>query len=595
MRQLIVMTAAVTLAFCSSSQASVSLTRWQDQARATSGNVVANPSTWIFDGSGGVNINYGNLDADGAPWTQDLGASVEFIFNLEDNDRSICLGSLYGWNNAGLNEYKLEQFSESGKFGITAVDLVDARFDGASSIFNTDTHVIYVNRTDGNYELFVNGISRGTDTRVGEWVTNGGVGKLGSRPNGNDAAKGTIYALGTYNRALNGPEIGDLYMAWKGYEPQLTAKLSPIDGHYYQLGESTTWDQARANAVATSLAGVPGHLVTISNEEENRLVQLLSDDCWIGLTDATAVSSIDGWNPAAELGTAEGGATWSSPYPPAGEVPDEPTERGYGFRWIDGTPLVYQGWVSGEPNDAGSAEDAAVSRPWGWNDHKAGSTLGQGDHRIPSVIEFDTVLGGHKFDVLERRSTIAMDHLAAARSLLDLPPGAPQIAAEETARLFALSLADPEAGDVSEDTIAVPFLTDTPGDDDYFALRATTQLEIPTAGQWTFAIVHNDYAELAIGGWHYSTAPSASGTHLHTMHLDAGPNPLELVFLERTGNAHLQLFAAEGTHDTFDPFIFRLVGDELGGGLHLVPEPSTFILLAVAAVGLLAYTRRRRK
>jgi len=283
-----------------------------------------------------------------------------------------------------------------------------------------------------------------------------------------------------------------------------------------------------------------------------------------------------------------------------GEIPDQPTERGYGFKWLDGTPLVYQNWAGGEPNDAGDdGEDAVQIGADGlWNDHRAGLTLGQTDHLLPSVVEYDTVLDQWKFDILERKADTgvfgSLTTIQEAKDLLALPSGHEAIAAEATGQLFAVSFADPEAADPNSEYVTMPFLTDTTANDDFFALKMAAQVDIPTAGQWTFALTHDDLVELTIGGESFTPA-AAYGTHSHVFDLEAGPTELDLVFLECSGDAGLQLFAAEGSYDAFDPLFFRLVGDEQGGGLSLVPEPSSLFLLSMGVMGLLAFALRKRR
>ncbi|MBI9019572.1 MAG: PEP-CTERM sorting domain-containing protein [Phycisphaerae bacterium] len=198
--------------------AALDLTAWQAQAAATAGNVVADNTGWTFDGSAGVDFDYGNLDEDGNLGSNGAGTSVEYIFNLTDNDYSVALGSFFGWNNAEINVVKLEQWANTGVFGLTSPGVVDSNFNGALSTFDVDTHVVFINRADGDYEIYVNGVSMGLDTRGGgKWVTNGGLGKLGAfgKSDGTqvDICSGDIYAVGTYNRALDAGEVADLAAA----------------------------------------------------------------------------------------------------------------------------------------------------------------------------------------------------------------------------------------------------------------------------------------------------------------------------------------------------------------------------------------------
>ena len=66
------------------------------------------------------------------------------------------------------------------------------------------------------------------------------------------------------------------------------------NGHYYQLvffDNSVTWQEAAADAFARHHKGMPGHLATVTSEEEHRFIvdQLLEgreiDNAWFGLTD----------------------------------------------------------------------------------------------------------------------------------------------------------------------------------------------------------------------------------------------------------------------------------------------------------------------
>ncbi|MDZ7848273.1 MAG: C-type lectin domain-containing protein [Owenweeksia sp.] len=80
-------------------------------------------------------------------------------------------------------------------------------------------------------------------------------------------------------------------------------------GHSYFLSnDSVAGDVAAALAVAAG-----GHLVTISNSTENSLVSsFTTKEFWIGLADTAVEGS---------------------------------------FEWINGEPLSYTNWASGEPND----------------------------------------------------------------------------------------------------------------------------------------------------------------------------------------------------------------------------------------------------
>ena len=197
--------------------------------------------------------------------------------------------------------------------------------------------------------------------------------------------------LGIAGRAHSGPLFTGPYGAggtWNVYE----LAMEPA---------GATWDGARVNATSMSFRGLPGHLVTLGSAAENSFVagiaaQLDDGDVWIGLTDATAVSTLDGFDPVTELGTAEFGATYSLPYPPAGQTPsDTPgVQRGEGWAWITGEPLLYQAWLGpNSPNDYEN-EDAAQMRDGtdGWSDNHAGATIGDDDARFLYIVEYETRL-----------------------------------------------------------------------------------------------------------------------------------------------------------------------------------------------------------
>lgn len=131
-------------------------------------------------------------------------------------------------------------------------------------------------------------------------------------------------------------------------------------------------------------AGEIGHMVTIPNAEVNNFVlSIRQGDSWIGLTDN------DGEDAAlTALGTSEGGDENALPDPAPG-VPPINGQKGFGWKWVDGTPLNYQNWAGGEPNDSGG-EDA--TEMWGggvWNDNKVGTPLQDNGSTRPYFVEYD--------------------------------------------------------------------------------------------------------------------------------------------------------------------------------------------------------------
>lgn len=220
----------ISLIAASSISASAALTAWQAAAAGIASNVTndTNGGAGFTLAGTGIAYDYGDL-SNGSTTTIGPGNAVEFIFNASDSGASIVLGGLNGWNNAEDYNFKLEQFSNKGIYGLTASGVTDADYTGVASTFNTDTHVVFVNRADNKMELYINGVSQGTSTRDGGWVTNGGTGTIGSAKanTAQDTLSGTVYGVASYNTAISSADVTTLYNAWVAPvpEPSSTALL----------------------------------------------------------------------------------------------------------------------------------------------------------------------------------------------------------------------------------------------------------------------------------------------------------------------------------------------------------------------------------
>jgi hypothetical protein len=106
-------------------------------------------------------------------------------------------------------------------------------------------------------------------------------------------------------------------------------------------------------------------------------------------------------------------------------------------------------------------------------------------------------------------------------------------------------------------------------DQDNFAVEATATITIPSPGNWTFGVSSDDGFSLSIGGFYMSYPdPRGPGDTLQTSYFsDAGDYPLDLISYECGGGSEVELYAAPGTFSSWNPTIFRLVGDVANGGL----------------------------
>ena len=205
--------------------ANADLIDWQAAAAGTAGNVVADGTGWTFDGTAGtgVDFDFGALDAiDGKPVD---GSTVEFLVNFSDAGSSIGLGYMFGWSpGSEINFFKFEQWNNTEKFGITVPGYWDKTM-ATDSIFDEDVHVVFVRNGSGTMDLYVNGVFAETEATKTNWRLDGGVGMLGSAPNGNDVPTGTIYGVATYDVALTAGQIAGLAAVAEIPEPATMALL----------------------------------------------------------------------------------------------------------------------------------------------------------------------------------------------------------------------------------------------------------------------------------------------------------------------------------------------------------------------------------
>lgn len=214
--------------------AHATLADWYTQVTATANNVVAatggggggqtgaNGSGWSFTGSTGTAFDYGNLAVGYNTAGANIGntsagatyATIEYIFNLSDTGNSLALGSYLGFNGTETYVMKLEQYNNSGRFGVTSSSVRDATIPGGTSAFNRTVNATFVLNAAA-WTLYIDGVSKGTDSAGALWRLVGGAGTLGSAASlTSDRVSGTISGVATYNRALSASEVLANYQAY---------------------------------------------------------------------------------------------------------------------------------------------------------------------------------------------------------------------------------------------------------------------------------------------------------------------------------------------------------------------------------------------
>lgn len=377
----------------------------------------------------------------------------------------------------------------------------------------------------------------------------------------------------------------------------------PVTGKYYRIvHQLATWDEARVESSSQLLNGAEGHLITISDRVEDLIADDLGDvsELWIGLTDSTETSLLDGLN-LSTLGTMELGDTSHLPLPTDGLVPTI-GQRGGGFVWVTGEPLTYSNWRAGAPADfLGQADGVHTIVQGNWQDSSAGVSLGQPGIAGPVVrkyiTEFETFQGGERLHLIERHPTNEYNNgllptLSTAETLLELPLDDTRVESETQQLLHTISLYDPDFGGGLADYVRAPFASDTPDvDDQDFAIRVQGQIEIPAAGDWTFGLVSANRTRLKIDENQFvapgtlpqgpvilsrpdtleATLDPISGGSGETFYFPkAGTYEFELSTLDSGHWSYVQLFGAQGIHAEFDPNTFSLVGDVLNGQIAIV-------------------------
>jgi hypothetical protein len=170
---------------------------------------------------------------------------------------------------------------------------------------------------------------------------------------------------------------------------------------------------------------------------------------------------------------------------------------------------------------------------------------------------------------------------------------------------------------------ALPFPVDPPGDHLNLAMNITADVDIPTAGTWSFGVNSVGGFRLSIDGNSMQRNGLGAGDKIAPFTFDqAGTYALDLTYYQHGTGGQLELFDAEGRFHRFRArgASWNLVGAANTGGLSLsalsdavtplppdlgnvspfdaapdisaVPEPAGLAMLSIAAPWLLRRQRR---
>ncbi len=175
------------------------------------------------------------------------------------------------------------------------------------------------------------------------------------------------------------------------------------------------------------------------------------------------------------------------------------------------------------------------------------------------------------FDVTYYKANINVTSLAIAEQVIGNTQYQAATATEQASFINYFNTGTP--GNFDNDR---PFPgTTMDADVEDFVILVTGLVHIPSAGQWTVGVNSDDGFGLALtdGRNTYTSSypdPRGPADTLTVFNItSAGQYFLRLVYYERGGGSELELFAAQGSHVSFNSSRFRLVGDVANGGLQV--------------------------
>ena len=180
----------------------------------------ANVYHLTVDGTNPVSINVGDF-AIGSP------RSFEFVFNAAGAGPSkTLLGNASSF--FGRQALKLNQFNNSGKFGLSTFGVADSIFADSPTISGQRVHAVFA--SDGSQTtLFLNGVAQSGPINQGLRIT--GTNGLGgfattTAPFFADNLDGRIFGFASYGRALTQAEVTARYNALLQTPPVVTTPTS---------------------------------------------------------------------------------------------------------------------------------------------------------------------------------------------------------------------------------------------------------------------------------------------------------------------------------------------------------------------------------